>query len=156
MYRESKEAAEKLEAESPLTSRSQASGASGPNEEVACLLTDLKIQLDALKNPQVVVRDRECKKCQRNLLLMNKLSTQVDDSQSIIKRQDTAIIQLKRDLAGVTDDLEFQKKLVEEIKEEKQRQQIEIVKQQTKAEQLERCLEFIPQPQHSTSELSSR
>jgi hypothetical protein len=59
---------------------------------------------------------------------MNKLSKQVDDAQSIIKSQDCTIARLKNDLAGVSEDLELQKKLNKEIKKERNRQELEIVK----------------------------
>ena len=59
---------------------------------------------------------------------MNKLSKQVDDAQSIIKSQDCTIARLQNDLAGVSEDLELQKKLNKEIKKERNRQELEIVK----------------------------
>ena len=59
---------------------------------------------------------------------MNKLSKQVDDAQSIIKSKDCTIARLKNDLAGVSEDLELQKKLNKEIKKERNRQELEIVK----------------------------
>ena len=92
---------------------------------------------------------------------MNKLSTQVDDAQSIINRQDATIANLEQALAGLTEDLELQKKLNKEIKKERKRQELEIVKHQTKAEQLERCLEYMPQNHNKqtsfvTSDISSQ